>query len=232
MGTKRNPAGQDIATPSKPVRKPPKSIVLTTDKFRALVEADARTLPALTSVPAVPSGHGLEDGKLLTCEQFAGAISVLWRQADQAFVGIGRLLNSAKERLEHGHFMRLVSQEVPFTHGTANKLMRVAASIDCGRLPEDRLPPSYATVYELSSLGDDELIQATDAGLLRPNVQRKEVVEFKKRLRLPPDCKEGMSPDRREQIDAEIRRLELRIASLRKELEALPNDEGKGVLPI
>ena len=144
MGTKRNPAGQDIATPSKPVRKPPKSIVLTTDKFRALVEADARTLPALTSVPAVPSGHGLEDGKLLTCEQFAGAISVLWRQADQAFVGIGRLLNSAKERLEHGHFMRLVSQEVPFTHGTANKLMRVAASIDCGRLPEDRLPRRFS----------------------------------------------------------------------------------------
>jgi hypothetical protein len=95
----------------------------------------------------------------------------------------------------------------------ANKLMRVAAAIDSGRLPAKQLPPSYATVYELTGLAEEELAQAAAAGLVRPDVQRKEVIAFKRQLRAPVD--------RREEINAEIARYERRIVELREELASL-----------
>ena len=182
-----------------------------------MVEADARALPALssTSEPITALDELLVGaGELLTCEQFAGRISTLWQDANRTFVNIGRLLNAAKARLDHGRFMQLVHQEVPFSQGVANKLMRVAAAIDSGRLPAKQLPPSYATVYELTGLAEEELAQAAAAGLVRPDVQRKEVIAFKRQLRAPVD--------RREEINAEIARYERRIVELREELASLP----------
>ena len=182
-----------------------------------MVEADARALPALssTSEPITALDELLVGaGDLLTCEHFAGRISTLWQDANRTFVNIGRLLNAAKARLDHGRFMQLVHQEVPFSQGVANKLMRVAAAIDSGRLPAKQLPPSYATVYELTGLAEEELAQAAAAGLVRPDVQRKEVIAFKRQLRAPVD--------RREEINAEIARYERRIVELREELASLP----------
>src|SRR3954449_3624335 len=68
--------------------------------------------------------------KVTARENFAQAIAVLWQNAEECFLAIGRRLNEAKESLPHGEFQRLVQTDLPFTYPVANKLMRVAAAVD------------------------------------------------------------------------------------------------------
>jgi len=116
---------------------------------------------------------------------FAAEIGKLWRDAQRKFILIGRYLTRAKEVLPHGEFEEMVERDLPFGTTTAYQLRVVAATLDSGRLPAERVPPDYTTVYHLSTLSDDELRQAEDHRLIRPDVSRKEVVSFKRLLRQP-----------------------------------------------
>ncbi|MBP2302727.1 DUF3102 domain-containing protein [Azospirillum picis] len=186
--------------------------IVTADEVSEMLAPSAVPAPRLTRRP--------EPGKLRTRANFADAILRLWTEAEENFLAIGRYLNHAKTVLDHGDFMGMVERDLPFRYSTANRLMKVAAAIDAGELPADRLPPSYATVYEMVLLNPDEREQAQAQGLISPATRRQDVIDFKKRLRASPATEE--ESDRRElaRLEAERARIDARIMALKAKLSA------------
>lgn len=125
-------------------------------------------------------------------DEYVQEISRLWRNAQSTFLTIGRYLVQAADRLEHGEFQAMVENELPFGYQVAYQLRKVAEAIDGNRFPVEDLPPSYATIYQLTTLSDEQLdlARAELPPLIRPTVKREEVVQFKRRLarlKPPPD---------------------------------------------
>jgi len=152
--------------------------------------------------------------ELRTRANFADAIEEAWTEAEENFTTIGRYLNHAKSMLNHGEFMGMVESDLPFRYSTANRLMKVAAALDAGALPADRLPPSYATVYELLTLSDEERRQAIKEGVVRPDMQRRDVTEFRKRLRQPDQSKRAKLETEREKLRKRLQEIEAELASI------------------
>jgi hypothetical protein len=69
-------------------------------------------------------------------------------------------------------------------------------------------------VYELLTLSDKERQRALDEGLVRPEMQRKDVAAFRKRLR-------QLSVNRRAKLEAERERLRKRLEEIERDLAGL-----------
>ena len=156
----------------------------------------------------------------VTCtsvDEFASEITRLWDEAQHRFVEIGRYLNEAKTSLGHGRFLPMVESQLPFGIRVAQKLMQVAEAIDSEILPPERLPPSYNTVYELVTLKEEERAIALERNIVRPDVKRDEVIEFKRKLRAKPQLPEQERKklkQRLERLRTQRQRLEQEIADL------------------
>ncbi|MBP2232462.1 hypothetical protein J2847_005791 [Azospirillum agricola] len=192
---------------------------------RIVTAEQATEILSPSDAPAPRLSRPLAPGKLRTRASFADAIGRLWAQAEENFIAIGRYLNHAKTTLEHGEFMEMVERDLPFRYSTGNRMMKVAAALDANVLSLDTMPGSYATAYEVLTLTDEERSAAAEQGLIRPDVQRKEIAEFKKRLRAPSPAP---STDRRtellreiKQAKDEVKRWKERQAQLEAELAAL-----------
>lgn len=154
---------------------------------------------------------------LLLREEFVHEIATLWRSAQEKFLLIGRYLVQARQRLPHGEFQAMVENELPFGYQVAYQLRMVAEAVDSGRLPGAKLPPSYATVYQLATLTTEQLRLADQRNLIRPDVTRPEIVRFKRDLRetaMP-------APDQRDALIAERDQLRARLAVIEAALESL-----------
>jgi hypothetical protein len=110
--------------------------------------------------------------------------------------------------------MGMIEADLPFRYSTANRLMKVAAALDAGVLPANRLPPSYATVYELLTLSEDERRQAIEEGIVRPDMQRKDVTEFRKRLRQPTENKQRKLQTERARLMKRLEEIDRELASV------------------
>jgi hypothetical protein len=97
---------------------------------------------------------------LETKSDFIEEIQRLWGDAQKRFLAIGRYLNAAKTKLPHGEFELMITRELPFSRQTAFYLRTAAAAIDEGRLTEEEVPNSYATLYQLATLDDAYLALA------------------------------------------------------------------------
>jgi N6-adenosine-specific RNA methylase IME4 len=93
--------------------------------------------------------------------------------------GIGNDLIEAKrgpQRLEHGEFGAMIAGDLPFNRKTAHKFMKVA---DHRRLSNvsiwRHLPPNWTTLYELSRLAIEDFDRLLDEGIIRPDMQAKEI---------------------------------------------------------
>ncbi|MBL6081688.1 hypothetical protein JMJ56_27255 [Belnapia sp. T18] len=139
-------------------------------------------------VEVMPEGDGrieILNGALVRYERredFAREINALWQRAQATFLTIGTYLNLAKERLPHGEFNAMIDRDLPFSPRTAFQIRAATVAIESGRLPSDRVPQNYTTIYYLSTLPDDALEQAKQSGLLRPDLRRSEVIAFKKKV--------------------------------------------------
>jgi len=148
-------------------------------------------------------------------EDFIQEISKLWSDAQHKFVLIGRYLTQAKQVLPHGEFEAMIERDLPFGRAVAHQLRTVAEAIDAGSLPVERLPANYSTVYQLTTLNDDERQAALDAGVIRPDVKRAEVIAFKKTTRhmeATPD--RGALLRRRAKLMAEIECIDTQLAGM------------------
>ncbi|MFD1623451.1 hypothetical protein [Azospirillum griseum] len=154
---------------------------------------------------------------LLRREEFVQEIATLWRSAQEKFLLIGRYLVQARNRLPHGEFQAMVENELPFGYQVAYQLRMVAEAVDSGRLPGAKLPPSYATVYQLATLTTEQLRLADQRNLIRPDVTRPEIVRFKRDLR---QTSTPAPVDRRTALLEERDRLRTRLAVVEAELHA------------
>src|SRR5687768_12703546 len=158
-------------------------------------EADDNDVQAGPSVIAIPAAlHRDRRGDLLlsahveltTVDEFTSEIERLWSEAQERFLEIGRYLLEAKERLPHGEFGPMIDARLPFGARVAQKLMQVAQAVEDRMFPPELLPSSYNTVYELVTLKSYERDLALKENIVRPNVRRGDVIDFKRRIRAKP----------------------------------------------
>lgn len=150
-------------------------------------------------------------------EEFAREIGHLWRDAQHRFLLIGRYLNQAKASLPHGEFEAMIQRDLPFSPSIGYQLRAVAQSLDNGRFIETELPPSYSTAYQITTLSEQELRAARDQSLIRPDVQRTEIMEFKRLMRGALESDRDRKR-RHKRLLAERKRLMERVQQIDQEL--------------
>lgn len=105
-------------------------------------------------------------------EYWAPRINAEWRKSVEGILNVGRELIRAKEKCEHGEFLRLfkgsenaVSKPVPFGVAAAERLMRVASHpVLSNSAHGPILPQSWRTLYELTKLDDADTIAGMNRG--------------------------------------------------------------------
>lgn len=174
-----------------------------------LLEGDAR-IQALQTARTEPQ----------RAEDFVAEIARLWSRAQGAFLEIGRLLIRAKETLPHGEYTSAVEAELPFSARTAYQLREAARWAMGGAVPAERLPGSYSTIYLLSTFDSPTLREAERDGLIRPELKRAELIEWRRMRVQEQDSRVALQArlDRlrreRARIDEEMRRVKAQLGDL------------------
>jgi hypothetical protein len=115
--------------------------------------------------------------KALVCQgtinPWTSKIIHAWHSTLEGFFECGRLLIQARDDLDHGEFLAMVKKDLPFGPRYAQMLMRVAAD---PRLTKTKhvsfLPPSPATLYQLSRLDDVTFRRALARGDIHADMDR------------------------------------------------------------
>ena len=188
---------------------------VTAAEVADMLRPDAHALPPsrvmATAMEAAPS-------PLDTADDYVAEVARLWQASQDHAVDIGRRLNEAKAKLEHGEFMSMTAERLPFSHSVANRLMRVATAIDSGRYPLERLPNNYSIVDQLVTLSPEEWRAAEEEGVVRPDVGIREVTAFKRKMREKENLDGARARQRLTKLLAQRERLDQQIADLRREL--------------
>lgn len=117
---------------------------------------------------------------LLTALDYAAEITACWRQSVDAILEVGRLLNAAKDGLPHGDFLRMMGDSLPFGARTAQRLMALGKDARL-RAHASHLPASWATLYELTKLKNDQFEARILDGTIRPEMERRDISQLLKR---------------------------------------------------
>ncbi len=116
--------------------------------------------------------------KVETVESYKVKIVTNWNKSKESIIEVGRLLADAKQKLSKDEWTEL-EDNLPFCKRTANRLISVGSDkrITSGT-HTSQLPNSWATLYEISTMKDDEFDDAITTGVLNTKVQRKEISKF------------------------------------------------------
>lgn len=143
--------------------------------------------------------------KKTNAEYWAPRITAEWRKSVEGILHVGRQLIAAKEACEHGEFLRLfnghdnaVSDPVPFSESTAERLMSVAShGVLSNPAHVQDLPQSWGTLYELTKLDDEQILAGIKSGEITPEMTRAQASA----LRSDP-VKKPEQPPHEEMADA------------------------------
>lgn len=123
----------------------------------------------------IPSGQGAHE----QADYWAAATNAAWRKTVEGVIETGRTIVEALEQMPHGSRMDYYDSLV-FSQQTANKIASIAR---CDRLSDyahgRNLPPSWRTLYELTTLTDSQWDAAEEAELIRADTERSEITKFK-----------------------------------------------------
>ena len=159
-------------------------------------------------------------------DDYVREIETLWGEAAETFLLIGRWLNKAKETLAHGEYQRMVEERLPFDRSRAYQLRQVALMVDRGRVAEPDLPRSSGTAFLFASLDNEALTKAKQEGVLRPDVRRQDVIEWKRRILGAPQ-NEAERRKRLAALQTRIERYKSQLALAEQELAALNSLEAE-----
>lgn len=208
----------------------------------ALGRGEVARRPADPTTPVVPALGGVPprsqvdivrtaQRELRNQQEYVREISRLWREAQQSFLAIGRYLVQAKRKLAHGEFQSMVDASLPFGRQTAYELRMIAEAVDCGRIPEPKLPQAASVAYQLATLKPDDLAAADHDGLVRPDLRRPEIITWKReRLRRQTGANHEALTRRRARLAEIIRRHEEDLEKARRELAELDGAIGRKVV--
>jgi len=106
---------------------------------------------------------------------YASTINGLVSGMVEAIIETGRLLIEAKDRLDHGEFIPMIEEDLPFERTTAFRFMSIAENRILANVAHGQhLPPSWRTLYELTKLPAPALREKIESGEINPNTTRKE----------------------------------------------------------
>ena len=127
-------------------------------------------------------GTGKKEVSPEQVEEFVFRVKTAWQDAVSSIIETGKILLEYKDRIPHGQWEalftngKLIKAPIPFSSNTAGRLMRIAENpILSNPAHAQDLPPSWATLYELSGIPDQELERALKKGQIHPDMQRKDV---------------------------------------------------------
>ena len=148
-------------------------------------------------------------------DAFRDHLERLWRETRQRVLAIGRNLLNALEKLEDqpGRFEKLI-EGLPFSRPIASQMIAIAKAVEERKLVEEEIPPSYSVAYQLTTLSDEEMKRARQHGIVRPDIGRKDIIDFKRSLRAAKPCQNTM----------DLRRLKAQRDRLRQALAEVENN--------
>ena len=157
-------------------------------------------------------------------DAFREHLERLWKETRQRVLAIGRNLMNALEKLEPfpGRFESLV-EGLPFSRPIASQMIAIARAVEDKKLSEEEIPPSYSIAYQLTTLSDEEIKRARAQGIVRPDIGRKDIIEFKRIQRSSRPRQTGLDLRR---LKAQRDRLRQALAEVEERIRKL---EGEGV---
>ena len=106
-------------------------------------------------------------------------ITACQRKSVNSIIECGRLLIAAKDELEHGEFLRMIENNLPFRRSTAQALMKIASD---GRITKNQpagcLPAHWSTLVKLTQLPDAAFEARIADGTIHPGLERRPAVEM------------------------------------------------------
>jgi hypothetical protein len=217
MASRRDPMkGVVVETKSRPKKGLP---ALSADQVRQAFG------PIINQVPS----QKIQGPEPKTVDDFASAIDTEWREAQDRFLSIGGLLVQAERTLAQPEYL-VLCERLPFGKATRSQLLTAYRCVQSGKVPAEMAVVGYSTLYQVAQLSDEEFKKAAEAGLLRPDVKRTELVEFRKWVRgkekgtapgrasrnAPTQTTSGLDVIalrvRREMLLAELREIEQQLA--------------------
>lgn len=98
----------------------------------------------------------------------------------EGIIEIGRILTEAQANLSPKLWLDLITDELPFSRRTAEKLIKIAADT---RITDARyreaLPPHWTSLHELTFLDDSAFEAGVAQRLIRPDTERKEIAALR-----------------------------------------------------
>ncbi len=149
-------------------------------------------------------------------DQYVAEIRSLWDDAKKRFLSIGRYLNQAKNTLAHGEFNAMIESDLPFTPATAYQMRAVAEAVEAGRVQVEELPGSYSIAYQITTLSNDEIVEARQRGLLNAAVKRADIISFKKAARVPRQSSKSQFSAEEAQVAALLQERDRLVQRLRQ----------------
>lgn len=157
-------------------------------------------------------------------DAFREHLERLWKETRQRVLAIGRNLMNALEKLEPypGRFETLV-EGLPFSRPIASQMIAIARAVEDKKLSEDEIPPSYSIAYQLTTLSNEEIKRARAQGIVRPDIGRKDIIEFKRIQRSSRPRQTGLDLRR---LKAQRDRLRLALAEVEDRIRELEGEGG------
>lgn len=189
--------------------------------IKALTVVDERVFETLREVF---DGTGLmgDQRKVKLLLKLRTDVAVAWGQTRDAFIEIGRALNDVDRELdseERDRFKQGFRRLFPFSDTVASQFRAIARAVDDGRLPRELVPGSYGAAYQMALLTPNQRELASTRGLIRPDVSRDALIEFRKEVRaVRPGGGQGLNPGR---MRADLVRLERAERRATDALEAM-----------
>lgn len=152
--------------------------------------------------------------KVAQLVQVRSEITEHWSGLRDRFLAIGRALlafDSSLTKVEIEHLRAGTQKLFPFSAGIASQLKQVARFVQAGRISLDACPGSYSTAYQIVQMSEEQLVRAQAEGLIRSDVSRSVLIDFRRRVSDGAQSEIQMLQDER-------KRLQLREVNLKKEM--------------
>jgi hypothetical protein len=119
------------------------------------------------------------EGSKIPRHNFVGRIHHHWQRRPEGFHDLAIACAEADKAVPKA-FRRTLMKKLPFSASVFRKLAQIG---DDQRLQNEHirklLPPCHLTIYEVSRLTDQQLQAALSAGILKPDLKRKELLQWR-----------------------------------------------------
>jgi len=110
-------------------------------------------------------------------QSFVDRISESWRESVKKILETSQILVESENQLNEIEFMDMVSQ-LPMSQSTISKLLMIGKN---NYLPQQTkyLPPHWTTIYEISTLDNNQIDKGIEEGFINPSSIKKDIDKFK-----------------------------------------------------